>query len=96
MMPNDNIEVVHQHQMVVAWIRLRQMKKLKETKLLLIKILIIIEITKMILTTKAIVKITIIIKCRDRYRTPRTTNKEILVTLHNGQRPLPNIKKSSP
>ena len=32
MMPNDNIEVVRQHQMVVAWIRLRQMKKLKETK----------------------------------------------------------------
>ena len=31
MMPNDNIKVVHQHQMVVAWIRLRQMKKLKET-----------------------------------------------------------------
>ena len=26
MMPNDNIEVVRQHQMVVAWIRLRQMK----------------------------------------------------------------------
>ena len=32
MMPNDNIEVVPQHQMVVAWIRLRQMKILKETK----------------------------------------------------------------
>ena len=32
MMPNDNIEVVRQYQMVVAWIRLRWMKKLKETK----------------------------------------------------------------
>ena len=32
MMPNDNIEAVRQHQMVVAWIRLRHMKKLKETK----------------------------------------------------------------
>ena len=62
MMPRDNIEVVRQHQMMVAWIRLREMKKLKETepngqltspyknsKLLLIKILIIIKIIKMIL-----------------------------------------------
>ena len=32
MMTNDNIEVVHQHQMVVAWIRLRQTRKLKEAK----------------------------------------------------------------
>ena len=32
MMANDNIEVVHQHQMVVAWIRLRQTRKLKEAK----------------------------------------------------------------
>ena len=33
MMPNDNIKVVCQHQMVVGWIRLRQMiKKLKERK----------------------------------------------------------------
>ena len=32
MMTNDNIEVVHQHQIVVAWIRLRQTRKLKEAK----------------------------------------------------------------
>ena len=123
MIPNDNIEVVLQRQMVVAWIRLRQMKKLKETKpndqnlphknskLLLIKILLIIEIIKMILTRKVIVIITviiiiiiiiitttttIIIKCRGKYRTPTTTNTELLVTLHHGRKPLSNIKKSSP
>ena len=58
----------------------------------------IIEITKMILTIKVIVIITIIItKCRDRYRTLTTTNTELPVTLHNGQKPLSNnIKKSSP
>ena len=33
-------------------------------------------------------------KCRDRYRTPTATNIELLVTLHNGRRPLSNIKKS--
>ena len=121
MIPNDNIEVVLQRQMVVTWIRLRQMKKLKETKpndqnlphknskLLLIKILLIIEIIKMILTRKVIVIITviiiiiiiittttIIIKCRGKYRTPTTTNTELLVTLHHGRKPLSNIKKSSP
>ena len=32
MMPNDNMDQVRQQQMVVAWIRLRKMKKLKETK----------------------------------------------------------------
>ena len=31
-MPNDNIEAVRQHQMVVARIRIRNTKKLKETK----------------------------------------------------------------
>ena len=30
-MSNDNIEEVHQHQMVVAWIKSRQIKKFKET-----------------------------------------------------------------
>ena len=44
----------------------------------MIKILIIIKIIKMILTIKVIeiiaVIITIIIKCRGRYRTPTTTN----------------------
>ena len=100
-MANDNIEVV-------AWIRLRQTKKLKKQnqtinlphknrKLLLIKILIIIEIIKIILAIKVIVMIIIkIIKCRDRFRIPTTINKELLVTLHNGQKPVNNIKKSSP
>ena len=55
----------------------------------------------MILTIKVIVIITImiitmIIKYRGRYRTPTTTNTELLVTLHNGQKLLSNIKKSSP
>ena len=45
-------------------------------------------------TTTIIIKITIIIKCRGRYRTPTATNTELLVTLHNGRRPLSNIKKS--
>ena len=31
MVPNANVKVAH-HQMVVEWIRLRQTKKLKETK----------------------------------------------------------------
>ena len=85
--------------------RLRQMKKLKKQnqtiklphknrKLLLIKILIIIEIIKIILAIKVIVMI--IIKCRDRFRIPTTTNMELLVTLHNGQKPVNNIKKSPP
>ena len=29
---NNKIEVVHQHQIVVEWIKLRQIKKLKETR----------------------------------------------------------------
>ena len=100
MMPNDSIEVVHQHQMVVVWIRLRwwrnwkkqnQMVDLphKNSKLFLIKILTI-KIIKMILTVKVIVItiiITIIIKCRGRYRMPTKANTELLVTLHNGQKP---------
>ena len=44
-------------------------------------------------TTTTII-ITIIIKCRGRYRTPATTNTELLVTLHNDRRLLSNIKKS--
>ena len=32
MMPNDDVEVVRQHKMVVMLIRLRQMNKLKESK----------------------------------------------------------------
>ena len=38
---------------------------------------------------------TLIIKCRGRYRTPTTTNTELLVALHNGRRALSNIEKSS-
>ena len=30
MMPNDNTEVVRRYQMVVAWIRLREMRKFKK------------------------------------------------------------------
>ena len=29
-MPNDNVKVVRQHEMAVAWIRLRHMKKFKK------------------------------------------------------------------
>ena len=54
----------------------------------------------MILTIKVTVIITIIVtmitKHRGRYRTPTTTNTELLVTLHNDRIPLSNIKKSSP
>ena len=64
MMPNDNIQVVRQYYMVVTWIRLRQMKKLKETKpngqftrknskLLLIKFLIIIIKKKNVINNKS-------------------------------------------
>ena len=56
----------------------------------------------MILAIKVIVVIaiiiiiaTMIIKCRGRYRTSTATNMELLVTLHNGGKPLINIKKSS-
>ena len=84
MMTNDNIKEVRQGQIVVTWIRLRQMKTLKEeaktnsqltsvknSKLLLIKILVIIKIMKMVLMIKAIrttitIITIIIIKCRGR------------------------------
>ena len=71
----------------------------KNSQLLLINILVIIKIMKMILTIKGIIItiiITIIIKGTGRYRTPTTTNLELLVTLRNGQKPLSIIKKSSP
>ena len=48
----------------------------------------------MTLITKEII-ITIIIKCRDIYKTLATTNTKLLVTLHNGWKPLTNIKKMS-
>ena len=63
-------------------------------------ILLIIKTIKMILRIKGIVIITIIItiilKCRGRYRTLPTITMELLVTLQNDQKPLSNIKESSP
>ena len=58
--------------------------------IVMIIIIIIIMITKIII----IIKITKIIKCKSIYRTPTTTNTELLVTLHNDGKPLSNIKKS--
>ena len=55
----------------------------------------------MILAIEVIIKIiatiiiTMIIKCRGRYKTPTTTNAGLLVTLYNCRKPLTNIKKSS-
>ena len=57
---------------------------------MMILIIIIMMITKIII----IIKITKIIKCKSIYRTPTTTNTELLVTLHNDGKPLSNIKKS--
>ena len=37
-----------------------------------------------------------IIKYRGKYRTLTTTNRELVMTLHNGRKPLSNIKKSFP
>ena len=109
MMPNDNIEVVRQHQMVVAWIRLRHVRKLKETKTKInllhknsncscSKSLVIIKVIKMILIIIVIIiiilSIMIITKCRGRSRTLITTNIELPVTII--QRPkAANITKSS-
>ena len=57
-----------------------------------------IEIIKIILPIKVIIitiiRRTITIKCRGRHRMSRTTNTELLVILHNGWKPLSNIKKS--
>ena len=58
--------------------------------IVMIILIIIIMITKIII----IIKITKIIKCKSIYRTPTTTNTELLVTLHNDGKPLSNIKKS--
>ena len=38
------------------------------------------------------IKITKMIKCKSIYRTPTTTNTELLLTLHNDGKPLCNIK----
>ena len=60
--------------------------------IVMIILIIIIMITKIIIII--IIKITKIIKCKSIYRTPTTTNTELLVTLHNDGKPLSNIKKS--
>ena len=60
----------------------------KNSKLILMKVLIITERIKMKLTKEIIITIIIIIiiiailiiKCRGRYRTPATTNTNLLVT----------------
>ena len=69
MMPNNNIEVVHHHQMVVVRIRLRHMKKLKKNKTKrsiyfirtvncsCLKILVIIKVRKVILIIIEIITI---------------------------------------
>ena len=49
---------------------------------------------KIIIIITIIIILTIIMKCRRRNRNPTATNTELLVTLHNGRRPLSNIKKS--
>ena len=59
-------------------------------------VFILLKIIIIIIIIIVIVIIITIIKCRDRYRTPTTTNTELLVMLHNDRKPLSNIKKSSP
>ena len=59
--------------------------------MIILILIIIMMITKIIII---IIKITKIIKCKSIYRTPTTTNTELLVTLHNDGKPLSNIKKS--
>ena len=55
----------------------------------------IMKIVKMVLATKVIVIITIIIikviKCRGRFRTPKTSNTGLLAILQNRQKPLSNV-----
>ena len=64
--------------------------------ILAIKVIVVIAIIIIIVIIIIIIIIvTMIIKCRDRYRTSTATNMELLVTLHNGGKPLSNIKKSS-
>ena len=90
--------------MVVAWIRLRHVRKLKETKTKInllhknsncscSKSLVIIKVIKMILIIIVIIiiiilSIMIITKCRGSSRTLITTNIELPVILYNGQKPL--------
>ena len=49
------------------------------------KILVIMKIIATVLIIKVIIiVVTIITKCRGRYKTPTATNTELLVTLYNG------------
>ena len=72
------------------------MKIIKMIMTIIILIIIVMIIIIIIMITKIIIiiKITKIIKCKSIYRTPTTTNTELLVTLHNDGKPLSNIKKS--
>ena len=56
--------------------------------------ILIIKVIKILIIAITIGIITLIIKCRGRYRTSLTTNTELLVTLYNDRKPLTNIKKS--
>ena len=56
-------------------------------------IILIIIIIIIIIIIMIIIRITI--KCGGRYRTLTATNTKLLVLLHNGRKPLNNIKKSS-
>ena len=71
-------------------------KIIKMIMTIIIMIIIVMIIIIIIMITKIIIikKITKIIKCKSIYRTPTTTNTELLVTLHNDGKPLSNIKKS--
>ena len=62
--------------------------------IIIVMIILILIIIMMITKIIIIIKITKIIKCKSIYRTPTTTNTELLVTLHNDGKPLSNIKKS--
>ena len=56
--------------------------------------IIIIMIIIIMIIIIMMIKITKMIKCKSIYRTPTTTNTELLVTLHIDPKPLNNIKKN--
>ena len=63
--------------------------------LTVISSIVLLCVTSIIIRRRIrIIRITMIIKCRGRYRTPTATNTDLLVTSHNGRRPSSNIKKS--
>ena len=66
------------------------------SSIIIIIMIIIIIIIMIIIIIIVIIIIITMIKCRGRYRKSTITNTELLVTLHNGRRPLSNIKRSSP